>query len=606
MVYVGGNDGMLHAFNAGVFNESTVSFTDNPSDNGWSSPTLTLGDEVWAFIPHDNLPHLAWLACNETEGDPSVCGTATYTHVFYVDQRPKSTDIRIFCADGSGADSAYTSLTYPSGCINGQPGTAHPGGWGTILILGMRLGGGAIDVTADFDYNSGTADTTRSFRSAYYAFDITNPEKEPKLIWRFYNSSLGFTTSYPAIARILNGTTEKWYMVVGSGPANSTGANNRDYKNNNTTQAGKVFVVDLSDGSLDQTLTMEAANAIMGDPTVVDVDFNFTSDVIYIGSSISTTSGKIYRINTNGTIPTTTAWTKSTLYDPDPSQTDPDPDQDEDMGPLLITPSVAKDTKGNLWVFFGTGRLRSTTDREDTASLNENDLTNSDQQRFYGIKDKCWKGTISADCNSDGRISSNDYAYSLSNLYNSSSITVKTATGSAQVCYNADCTSNSNYSTLISNVSAQKGWYVNLYNHATDDTVASEKVLSRSVVLGGLVLFTSYKPASDICSVFGDSNLYSLYYETGTAYTKSTVGTYTSGSTEFVSKSLSLGKGMPTAVGVAVGEKVVGYVQKSTGEIVRVETEPGFAVKSGPASWKEKAGGGGTIELEEIYKHIVK
>ena len=73
-----------------------------------------------------------------------------------------------------------------------------------------------------------------------------------------------------------------------------------------------------------------------------------------------------------------------------------------------------------------------------------------------------------------------------------------------------------------------------------------------------------------------------------------------------VLRSKSLGKGMPTTVGIAVGSKTKGYIQTSTGTIVEVETEPALDVRSGPAGWREKEGGGGTVDIEEIYKHIVK
>ena len=120
-----------------------------------------------------------------------------------------------------------------------------------------------------------------------------------------------------------------------------------------------------------------------------------------------------------------------------------------------------------------------------------------------------------------------------------------------------------------------------------------------------------------MCSIFGDSRLYALNYETGTAYSKSVVGTTSDTSSigddtsetagTYISKAVELGKGMPTAVGIAVGEKgMTGFVQKSTGEIIRIEAEPGTTIKSGAASWREKTGGGGTSEIETIYKHIGK
>lgn len=607
VIYTGANDGMLHAFNGGVYRLGDSSDTTEDVESGWFatnssaglngfangwSPSTGLGDELWAFISHDNLPHLAWLACNGTGTDPAVCGSAEYTHVYYVDQRPKVTDARIFSDDAT-----------------------HPGGWGTVLIMGMRLGGGAMDV----DVNGDSSVTgSEMFRSALYAFDITDPEQPPKLLWRFYDPGLGFTTSYPAVVRLgPSDEAGKWYMIVGSGPKNDTGTNNRDYGGSSTTQAGKVFVVDLADGSLDRTFTVEPSNTFMGDPISVDADLDFKTDVIYIGSAISTTSGKIYRIRTKeDTDPAN--WDNSVLYDPSPTQADADPDQGKDMGPLLVSPSISKDPYGNLWVFFGTGRLRSQTD-----------MSNSDQQAFHAVKDGCWEKRDAAytakvaSVTSDNKISGTadttcPVIYTASNLLNVSSVKVQTATGASQVegigssgvTYSGGtaCTTTSTTGcSLLGTARSANGWFTNLTNPA--DPTPSEKVLSRSVVLGGLVMFTTYKPTSEVCSIFGDSTLYALYYESGTAYIKPVMpegGTYTESGTEYVSKSLDLGKGMPTAVGVAIGETVSGFVQKSTGEIVRIETQPGLTVRSGTSGWREKTGGAGTSEIETIYKHIVK
>jgi type IV pilus assembly protein PilY1 len=101
LVFVGSNDGMLHAFNAG-FN---IPGSDDPSSDA-STTQVTfcealdvqgnacmadavnpLGKEMWAFIPYDVLPHLAWLA------DPD------YQHVYYVDMATRMTDARIFTPD---------------------------------------------------------------------------------------------------------------------------------------------------------------------------------------------------------------------------------------------------------------------------------------------------------------------------------------------------------------------------------------------------------------------------------------------------------------------------------------------------------------------------
>lgn len=630
MIYVGANDGMLHAFNGGVYSAGSKtsnnvgSFADNANNaiNGWGSAEL--GEELWSFVPHDNLPHLAWLACNGTVADPSACGSSDYTHVYYVDQRPKATDVRIFNDAATGV----------SGLVDGQSNVSHPHGWGTILIVSMRLGGGAIDV--DLNGNSvidgveGKGE--KGFRSAIYVFDVTDPEKKPRLLWRYFDPGLGFTTSYPAIVRINNGATSsdpglgEWFMVVGSGPKNLTGEKepNRDYNfvgaplsTGDYGQPGRVFVFDLKTGQQRRSFTAVAASAIMGDPTVVDINLDFSADVVYVGGAVLGTAGRVFRIHTNGNIDPT-AWTLSTLFDPTPGTTNSDPDNVAaggapfDMGPLLVGPSVSKDVAGRLWVFFGTGRLKST-----------KDITNDDQQRFYGLKDacalnltdeRCIGGTESEPFDATKHVlPAEQYAYKWAHLYNAGAVKVRSTTNLAspgeQVESSVLCgaTAVCSFQEMLSAARSKVGWYIKLDKIAG---VSSERALARSSVLGGLLMFTTYKPASDICSIFGESNLYALYYETGTSYIRPVLpgddAVFTESGKEYIAGKMGIGAGMPTSVGIAIGETISGFVQKSTGEIIRIETQPGLGVRSGASSWRETTNSSSGTGIETIYKHIVK
>lgn len=612
MVYVGANDGMLHAFNAGVFNQTTVSFTDNPaSGNGWASPEADLGDEVWSFVPQESLPHLAWLACNGTDFDPEACSQAEYTHVYYVDHRPRVTDARIFNDAATGFSDG----------IPGQAGVSHPNGWGSILIQPLRLGGGAIDV--DLNGDGDTLDAgEQSFRSAYYAFDITDPEKPPKLLWRFTAPALGFTTSYPAIVRVEDKSVTpaviKWFMVAGSGPQNTVPT--RDYAiTTATTQSGKVYVVDLMTGEVAYQHPFITENAIMGDPVAVDINLDFTTDVVYIGSTISANAGRVFRINTANKLvdgkyvgqTDPKLWNYSDFFDPNPAAVGPDTNNLNDMGPLLVSPSVSMDKYGNLWVYFGSGRLKSI-----------EDLTNSDQQRFYAIKDSCWQDTESAKCKEERTPTPPSTAtptpnvpYTSARLFNSTAVRVSTATDSASQVKTTDanaCPPGSggtcSFQQMVSSVQDKyAGWYIPLDNPASN---ASERVLARSSVLGGLVLFTTYQPNGDVCSILGNSYMYAVYYETGTASPQAVAegdkGVGTDALGEFVRAKIDLGLGMPTAVGVAIGETVSGFVQKSTGEIIRIEATPALNVRSGISGWRETRGNTGNAGIEVIYEHIIK
>jgi len=558
VVYVGANDGMLHAFNAGIYTAGDDAatpeterggFAANPSSgNGWGSAQL--GDELWAFVPYDNLPHLKWLT------DPA------YTHVFYVDLKPKATDVRIFNDAATGV----------SGLIDGQSGASHPNGWGTILIVGMRYGGGAMDVTANF----GSGVQTRTFRSAYYALDVTDPERPPKLLWRFTDPNMGFSTSYPAIVhfKASGATPEKWFVVVGSGADNNAPNGTRGY-DGSSNQAGHVFIANLITGSLVNNWSTDN-NSFMGDPSSIDGNLDYNGDVVYIGNArklvgSNWTQGKMYRLVTNQSAdPTGTNWTLSTVIDQD--------------RPVLAAPSVSKDALGNFWVFFGTGRFLSTLDK-----------SNSEQQTAYGIRDACWNSS-SGSCPT---------TYTLSDLLDTSSVIVATTPGPTQVSGSSTAcggTATCAFTTLVAQARLRQGWYVNL----TDPTTPSERILAPPIILGGMVLMTSFVPNSDICALLGDSFVYALYYETGTAYYAPVIGTeFVPGETN--KKKADLGKGMPTTVGFAVGkEDSTGCVQTSTGQTVCFKYT-GPEPRSGVIDWRQEGdAGGATTEVQTIYRHMVK
>ncbi|MCS6896589.1 MAG: PilC/PilY family type IV pilus protein, partial [Nitrospira sp.] len=268
VAYVGANDGMLHAFNAGFYHRGDNPATTNVIEHGWFTKTPTdnsggpnLGAELWAFVPYQLLPQLQWLA------------RADYSHVYYVDLKPKVSDVRIFTPDAD-----------------------HPDGWGTILIGGFRMGGSCGTCTASTGAPPMTVNiggTNRTFYSAYFVLDITNPEVDPRLLWVFTDSGLGLTTAYPAITRVnptsdapTNKTNEKWYAIFGSGP--------NGYQADlpaTPSQTAKLYVVDLATGpgtgnSNVTTLPVGTWRSFMGHIIAVDKDLDYRGDVVYSGRTI--------------------------------------------------------------------------------------------------------------------------------------------------------------------------------------------------------------------------------------------------------------------------------------------------------------------------------
>jgi len=513
-VYVGANDGMLHAFKAGTFNEGDNTATTGKEEHGWYSanevPATTqgLGAERWAYIPYNLLPHLKWLI------DPN------YTHVYYVDLMPKVTDVRIFSSDAN-----------------------HPNGWGTILIGGMRLGGGERKFPEDFDDDGSSEE--RTFRSAYFILDITVPNN-PVLLGEFTDANMAFTTSYPAIVRLEAQTPEddKWFCIVGSGPTNYDGS---------STQKGYVFVIDLNTKQVVKNFQTGEDKASMTSPITLDFDLDYNIDVIYIGETYeqSGNQGKMYRMSTRTCIDDDECtylldpneWTKpSTLF--------------SFNTPITASATASIDEDGNIWVYFGTGKYLNNDDKTDTTY----------QYYFYGIKDPCAYGG----CTNKVTLTNDD---------NSSNIVILTNT-------EVEGATATTWDAFVKEVRAKQGWYIELVKNLDEP---GERVLTRPSILGGVVLFSAFKPENDICGYGGTGSLYGLYYETGTSYYKPVLGTEAYGHEKKSLKRVELDKGVTSEIGLHVGKKAssTGFVQQSTGAVIQVEVAPAFSIRSGIVGWKQ-------------------
>ena len=529
-VYVGANDGMLHAFcaeNAGC-------------------GAVANGSELWAYIPYNLLPHLKWLT------DPD------YTHVNYVDFKMKTSDVKI------------------------------GGTWKTILIGGMRTGGGQIsDETYDVDGDGDNpVANLRYWESAYFAIDITDPAA-PNLLWEFTDPDLSFTMSYPTIAKV--GT--KWYAVFGSGPQSTYVP---DYEGN-PDHAAKLFVVDMDDGSLDATFTVDDSVSFFADPVAVDIDFvstdgtDYSVDAIYVGET--------YYKSTGGGYWSSRMWRLVTFGDSNPANWKMYNLFNADNGEQIVAaPSLASDELGQQWIYFGTGKYYS-----------DSDKTTTDGQSFYAMKDPCWnpdvtnygwKGPIDAapgTCTSGSDVATASPTASVSkgDLINSTSVVVELGGaiqgGSVAGALNGDSVDNLSDEIVDDSVgNTLAGWYVDL-------PVSGERSLNKPTVAGGLVLFTTFVPSSDLCGYSGDSYFNVLFFTTGTAYKESIIGCASgdddcSGASPTVlSRSEESATGMASSIAIHMGRETgaQAYVQLSTGEAAAINLETLSGSTSGIISWRD-------------------
>ncbi|MCS6302391.1 MAG: hypothetical protein H8K07_01795 [Nitrospira sp.] len=554
VVYVGANDGMLHAFNGGYYHKGDDPTTAAVTEHGWytKNPTdnssgLSLGSELWAYIPQELLPHLQWLARTD------------YSHVYYVDLKPTIAEARIF-----------------------PPDADHPGGWGTVLIGGFRMGGSCGNCAA----GSGAPPMTvtiggvpRTFYSAYFALDVTNPEVDPKVLWVFTDSGLGLTTSYPAVARMnpktdspINPANEKWYVLLGSGPngyqADLTAA---------SPQTAKLYTVDLKNGpkvaaggSL-TTMPVGTWQSFMGHIVAVDKDSDWRTDVAYSIRTIRDDDGlpwrgKLYRLTmgcsaapcdpmawgiSNGANRTPTE-VIDTFYDATLGTT-------VEVGPSASAPAVTLDDTDKIWVFFGTGRYFSNADKVDNTI-----------QRLFGIKDSVMNATCTetstASCYDNDLVDVTKAVICI--VCNGSTNQVTDPTNPGVTTFNGTGTTS-----MIGLVASKDGWRITLPGpiNITDPMtfITTKYSAERSVVnptlVAGTIFFPTFAPTNDFCASDGASYLYALFYKTGTASTAPVIGTATAGSNTNVNAKMSIGTGLASSGTVHCGQGCSYNTQMSTG-----------------------------------------
>jgi type IV pilus assembly protein PilY1 len=139
------------------------------------------------------------------------------------------------------------------------------------------------------------------------------------------------------------------------------------------------------------------------------------------------------------------------------------------------------------------------------------------------------------------------------------------------------------------------GWYRRLETSGTD---ASERIVSKPTVLGGMVLVPAFTPDANICSFGGITNLYGLYFATGTGYIKQifnidTPDTVTvDGNPENVIEVKMPGSLVgtpPPGAGMHAGQEVgaKAFLQQSSGQMAVVEVVPPFYFQSALIDWWE-------------------
>jgi len=610
VIYVGANDGMLHAFNAGFYTASNNTFSLTGNNSEVQHP---LGSELWAYVPFNLLPHLTWL----TE--------QTYGHVFYFDGTPRPFDAHVFPND-------CTALpTTPGSTQN-----CHPYGWGTVLVVGMRFGGGELSIPVCTSSTSGTTTTyavngaltgfsagstalsctatqqpSITTHSAYAVFDVTNPEEPPTLLAEITGTTpqsaatvFGFTTSYPAaMAFSQDGYTtgslptgDVWYFLFGNGPdstpvggvisslATATSSRDASLYLYQVLASGSTSIpyTDVNQvGAYDLKTTESLANtsnSFTGDPTVVDWNLDFVADNVYVGvqnGSAATPGGSLVKIDTQGWLngpgsggsvkPSLPAnWTFSTLVTPGGTTAGL---------PVTAAPSVTFDNNFNHWVYAGTGRLYVYADQSST-----------EQQALFGTIDPTDGTTQPAPSYASFTDVTNAIAHvntgNITGVNGSTSTTGITESALESLIYTPPS-------------GGSRGWKITLNAANTTAGITAQRVLNSSAVLGSTLFVSAYTPNTNLCLAEGSSVLFGLNYITGVANPVNPA--FGANSSNNAYNSVSLGAGVGAAPGLhldsttgAGGQGNVSIiVQTSTGALM-VNTAPvAPTANTGEIDWRQ-------------------
>jgi type IV pilus assembly protein PilY1 len=588
VAYAGANDGMLHAFNVGFYHRGDDASTSGVTEHGSYTRNVVdnssgpeLGEELWGFVPYHLLPQLMWLT------QPS------YTHISYVDLKPRVTEVRIFSPEAACGGGATPTA---SGCI-------HPDGWGTILILGMRFGGScgsctavsgtnnggpALSVTAKFD---GVTTTTRTFYSAYIVLDITDPDSNPTVLSVYSSSTLGLTTSSPTVVRMSpsadgknDHTNAKYFMVAGSGVQ---GYNGR------AVTGAKLFAVQLVLPGTAPSVTILPVGAdtyggFMADPISYDRDLDFRSDAVYVGRTIAPDAGgaaalgywwgKFYRL-TMGTCSsapcTTSTWGVLSGTNRIPTEMVmqvPIGGTPQYLGPVTAGSMVTMDDSGNTWLFFGTGRFFTAADKADQHA-----------NYLVGVKDSVLR--------SGGCVQTDAVNCTNQNLLDVSSaqICVSCASGNQVQGVGSVTTFSGLMDQIRGNtslgISAKDGWVIQLNPNTGSTTLGAERSLVNPTLIGGAVFFPTFTPNNDICVSTGNSSLYAMYYLTGTGYTDPIMGLDASGVSR---RSIGIGEGLASSVAMQIGAQptgMSGFYQSSNSVMSKVSPKAPLSLWSQYISW---------------------
>lgn len=346
MLYVGGNDGMLHGF------------------------ASLDGQEKLAYVPRGVIPALTLLT------DPQY----NNKHKYYVDGSPMTGDVDLNGGAQDPSDPTYA--TYAPNWRTMLVGTLGLGGKGYYVLdvtnpTGGNLGNGTPGFTEANSAQLVRLDRTRGFSEvAPNCAPLTGPEKVACQQLVLEDKDIGHITARPVrddtdsmrTTQITRMNNNRWAVVLGNGY--------------NSTNQRPVLLVQYLDGAKeliripvtnDTAGTGKANDNGLGSPRVVDVNGDGLADVVYAGDNL----GNLWKFDLTsynssdwkvafGGNPLFTALGPAALNGPrnkvQPISAAPTVRANDRQVVIGYGPTAKTVDVGGMMVSFGTGRNVSKTD----------------------------------------------------------------------------------------------------------------------------------------------------------------------------------------------------------------------------------------------------
>ncbi len=339
MVAIGGNDGMLHVFNANITG-------------------IGNGNEIFAYVPHTVLANLSAFT------SPTYLGSGQ--HKYYVDGTPTSGDA-YFDADGDTDKDWRTVLVETLGA----------GGKG-IFALDVTFMDPASDTytTAETSFAANRVLWEINASSAPVATDLTDDLSGSNKRYGFTNH-LGYTLGQASIVRMANGD---FAAVFGNGY-------------NSVNQKAVLYIVDIKTGTLIKSISTEVGDTSdpngLSTPITVDVNGDRIVDAVYAGDL----KGNLWKFDVSSSTPS--EWDVAFKTGSTPKPLFIAKDSNGTIQPITAKPQAgshppSSGTSGIL-IYVGTGKFFETGD--NSVSISPPPQT----QTFYGIKDLCVKRAGTSD-----------------------------------------------------------------------------------------------------------------------------------------------------------------------------------------------------------------